>query len=75
MALTAPYFHTGSVPTLPEVVRLMGKVKLNRDLTDGQIGGIVAFLGALTGPFPRLERPPVPREVSLQPRVPFVAQE
>ena len=75
VALTAPYFHTGSVPTLPEAVRVMGKVQLNRDITDEQIADIVAFLGALTGPFPRIERPPVPQEASLQRRAPFLAQE
>ena len=75
VALTAPYFHTGSVPTLPEAVRVMGKVQLNRDLTDGQVADIVAILGALTGPFPHIERPPVPRGVSLQKRAPFLTQE
>ncbi|MDD3652090.1 cytochrome-c peroxidase [Immundisolibacter sp.] len=75
VALTAPYFHTGSVPTLPEAVRVMGKVQLDRDLTEQQVEDIVAFLGALTGPFPRIERPPVPREVSLHQRAPFLAQE
>lgn len=57
VALTAPYFHTGSVPTLPEAVRVMGKVQLNRDLTDAQVDDIVAFLGALSGPFPKVDNP------------------
>ena len=53
----------------------MGKTQLNRDLTDGQVADIVAFLGALSGPFPHIERPPVPHEVSLQKRAPFPTQE
>lgn len=75
VALTAPYFHTGSVPTLSEAVRVMGKVQLHRDLTDEQVADIVAILGALTGPFPHIERPLVPRGVSLQKRAPFLTQE
>jgi cytochrome c peroxidase len=51
VAATAPYFHDGSVPTLPEAVRVMGIAQLDRVLTDQQIGGIVAFLNTLTGTY------------------------
>lgn len=73
VALTAPYFHNGSVATLPQAVRVMGKVQLNRDLTDEQVADIAAFLDSLSGPFPNIERPPVPPEASLPKRTPFLA--
>lgn len=49
---TAPYFHNGSVATLPEAVRLMAQHQLGRDLTEQQVTQIVAFLNALTGEIP-----------------------
>ena len=59
-ALTAPYFHNGSVATLDEAVRVMAKVQLNQDLTGGQVADIVAFLSALTGEFPEQSMPHLP---------------
>ena len=49
VAMTPPYFHDGSVPTLPAAVRVMARVQLGRALTDGEIADIVAFLESLTG--------------------------
>lgn len=49
VALTAPYFHDGSVATLPEAVRQMAYLQLNKDLTQQQIEDINAFLNSLTG--------------------------
>ena len=49
VATTAPYFHDGSAPTLPEAVKMMGIAQLDRVLTDQQITAIVAFLNTLTG--------------------------
>lgn len=60
VALTAPYFHNGSVPTLDEAVRVMAKIQLGKDLTDAQVGDIVAFLGSLTGEFPEQTMPRLP---------------
>src|ERR1051326_5863859 len=34
VAMTAPYFHDGSVKSLPEAVRIMAKVQLDQSLTD-----------------------------------------
>ena len=48
---TAPYFHDGSAPTLPEAVKAMGLAQLNRTLTDQQIAAIIAFLNTLTGTY------------------------
>lgn len=60
VALTAPYFHNGSVETLDEAVRVMAKTQLNKDLTDKQVDDIVAFLNALTGEFPEQTLPRLP---------------
>lgn len=49
IAKTAPYFHDGSISDLKQAVAIMGKAQLNKDLTDAEIDGIVAFLGSLTG--------------------------
>jgi cytochrome c peroxidase len=51
VAATAPYFHDGSAPTLPQAVRAMGIAQLDRVLTDQQIAEIVAFLNTLTGTY------------------------
>jgi cytochrome c peroxidase len=57
---TAPYFHNGSVNNLSEAVRLMAKVQLNKSLSDKEVADIVAFLGALTGPYPEITMPRLP---------------
>ena len=51
VATTAPYFHDGSAPTLPEAVKAMGIAQLDRVLTDPQISAIVTFLYTLTGTY------------------------
>jgi cytochrome c peroxidase len=48
VALTAPYFHNGSVQTLDEAVRIMAEYQLGRPLAAEQTRLIVAFLGTLT---------------------------
>lgn len=48
VALTAPYFHDGKIKTLEEAVRKMGKLQLDKDLTDQQVSDITAFLKTLT---------------------------
>jgi len=57
---TAPYFHNGSVNNLSEAVRLMAKTQLNKKLSDKEVKDIVAFLGALTGPYPEITMPRLP---------------
>ncbi len=57
---TAPYFHNGSVNNLAEAVRLMAKTQLNKDLSNKEVKNIVAFLGALTGPYPEITMPRLP---------------
>ncbi len=60
VALTAPYFHNGAVPTLEEAVRVMAKTQLGRDLKDSDVQNLVAFLNALTGEFPKQTMPLLP---------------
>ncbi len=60
IALTAPCFHNGSVPTLREAVRVMAQVQLDNDLKDQQVADIVAFLEGLTGEFPEQVLPRLP---------------
>jgi cytochrome c peroxidase len=50
---TAPYFHDGSVASLPEAVKAMAKHQLGRDLPESDVQSIVAFLKALTGEVPK----------------------
>lgn len=60
IALTAPYFHNGSVKTLDRAVLIMGKTQLGIDLSKEDVADIVAFLNALTGEFPRQTFPMLP---------------
>jgi cytochrome c peroxidase len=52
VAETRPYFHDGSVPTLPEAVKVMAKLQVGVELDDAQADEVVAFLGSLTGQVP-----------------------
>ena len=52
IAKTGPYFHDGSVASLSEAISIMGKLQLNKDLTDEQVASIETFLNALTGEVP-----------------------
>ncbi|MCF6254822.1 MAG: c-type cytochrome [Gammaproteobacteria bacterium] len=49
IALTAPYFHNGSVASLEEAIRVMGKVQFNKNLSAKDVRDISAFLHSLTG--------------------------
>ncbi len=54
VAETAPYLHDGSVASLEEVVRLMGRYQLGRDIPDQDVRLIVAFLRSLSAPLPKV---------------------
>ncbi|WP_081700228.1 cytochrome-c peroxidase [Azonexus hydrophilus] len=56
VALTAPYFHDGSAPTLEVAVAIMGRYQLGRDLAAEDVKAIVAFLNSLTGRIPATGR-------------------
>ena len=60
LTYTAPYFHNGAVQSLDEAIRVMAKTQLNKELTKSEVQDIVAFLGALDGPFPQQTMPRLP---------------
>ena len=47
VVLTAPYFHDGKIKTLDDAVRKMGKLQLDKELTDKQVNDITMFLKTL----------------------------
>ena len=58
VTLTAPYFHDGKVATLPEAIRLMAWMQLDRVLDPREIAEIVDFLHALRAEQPVNVSPP-----------------
>lgn len=48
VGITYPYYHDGSVKSLDEAVRLMGKYQLGVEIPDKDVKDIVAFLKSLT---------------------------
>jgi cytochrome c peroxidase len=60
LVYTAPYMHNGSVKSLDEAVRVMGRTQLDKDLDERQVADIVAFLESLTGQFPEQTMPRLP---------------
>lgn len=67
VAMTAPYFHDGSVASLPDAVRIMARVQLGKTLSDEEVRNIVAFLKSLTGTLPNdFARVPELTAVALQ---------
>lgn len=73
IANTWPYMHDGSIETLEEAVRFMTeggqdnpnlhpifRAMQNIEITDEEIGDLVAFLEALSGEFPIVETPELP---------------
>lgn len=49
VAVTAPYFHDGSTPTLEQAIRLMLRYQLGRAPQDEDVRVLAAFLHTLTG--------------------------
>lgn len=49
IAMTAPYFHDGSVATLERAIQMMGRHQLGIELADDDIAAIAAWMRAMTG--------------------------
>lgn len=49
VAVTAPYFHDGSVERLEDAVAIMMKYQLGREPNEADVADLVAFLRTLTG--------------------------
>ncbi|HEY6878041.1 MAG TPA: cytochrome c peroxidase, partial [Polyangiales bacterium] len=63
VAKTAPYFHDGSVATLPQAVRVMAEYQTaSGPLPDAKVEQIVTFLQSLTGALPtdKIAKPTLP---------------
>ena len=52
VAVTAPYFHDGSVNSLKKAVKIMAEKELGKKLTDDEAKKIADFLRSLTGEVP-----------------------
>lgn len=59
---TGPYLHDGSIPTLEDMVRIMVRHQLGKELEDNEINDMVLFLRSLTGEVPAdyIARPELP---------------
>jgi cytochrome c peroxidase len=55
VAINPPYFHDGSVKSLSEAVKIMGRYQLGREIPQEDIDAIVAFLQTLVGNHHRLK--------------------
>lgn len=49
---TAPYFHDGSAPNIQTAIRWMGRLQLEKDLTEPEIQSLIDFFSSLTGDLP-----------------------
>jgi len=68
VALTPPYFHSGEVWDLEQAVAIMGDSQLGRQLNDGEVKSIVAFLHSLTGEQPQVAYPVLPASTATTPK-------
>jgi cytochrome c peroxidase len=59
---TAPYLHDGSITSLGEVIRMMARHQIGKEISDEQVNAIVTWLGALTGELPHdyIKKPELP---------------
>ena len=62
VAMTAPYFHDGSVASLSEAVEMMAYHQLGKKLSDKELLAIVTWLESLSGE--------IPAEYASQPELP-----
>ncbi|MGB5559677.1 MAG: cytochrome-c peroxidase [Paracoccaceae bacterium] len=68
IALTPPYFHSGSVWELTTAVGVMGTAQLGATLDAEQEASIVAYLESLTGTMPEITYPILPPSTAETPR-------
>lgn len=68
IAITAPYFHSGTVWDLEEAVAIMGVSQLGADLSAQDVSDIAAFLRTLTGEIPQVVYPMLPPSSPTTPR-------
>jgi cytochrome c peroxidase len=52
IAVTGPYLHDGSIPTMESMVQLMVRHQLGKELPSEEVDDIVVFMRSLTGVLP-----------------------
>jgi len=70
---TYPYFHDGSVWSLADATQVMSRVRLGRELTEEDLGKLLAFFDSLEGEIPAyaLQLPVLPASTETTPRPEF----
>ncbi len=51
VALTWPYYHDGSVPTLEKAIEMMAEYQVGRKMPESEVAKVKTFLDALTGKY------------------------
>ena len=51
VAITPPYFHNGSIPTLRDAINEMAEYQLGRKIPEQDVDLLIAFLKTLTGEY------------------------
>ena len=72
IAITGPYFHSGSADTLAEAVQVMAKVQLGSEINANDLEFLLAFLNTLTGEIPDVM---IPNRLSRSPQDPPIPQD
>tara|TARA_Y100000589_G_scaffold331862_1_gene387511 strand:- start:4533 stop:5603 length:1071 start_codon:yes stop_codon:yes gene_type:complete len=62
VGLTSPYYHNGAVKSLEEAIALMGRLQLNKKLSNTEVSDIMAFLNSLSAQNLPLDQPKLPAE-------------
>ena len=57
VTLTAPYFHDGSIETLPDAIHTMAKYQLGRSIPESDVTLMITFLHSLVGTLYREDAP------------------
>jgi cytochrome c peroxidase len=70
VAMTAPFFHTGKVPTLEDAVKQMGEYETGKALSEAETTAIVTWLKSLTGDIDvsYIQKPELPKSTARTPR-------
>ncbi len=66
--LTPPYFHSGTVWSLADAVKIMEQAQLGAILTDAEVASIEGFLKTTTGVQPKVEYPILPPPTGQTPK-------
>lgn len=64
VAVTAPYLHDGSAKTLEEVIVIMGRTQLGRNLSKKEVSLIKAYLETLTGEYKNKPLDNIPKDAA-----------